>query len=126
MVGKLPGLNLPGHSYRERLLVCEPPACLAWACRCDWDEALEGLPETCSQYGDDGELLFKGLSAEVGIYEGQMAKVCPHTTTGRADYFGMAVNRAARFMSAARAGQVYIYCHVHIDIYINTDIHVYE
>ncbi|KAK9834379.1 hypothetical protein WJX74_000198 [Apatococcus lobatus] len=76
--------------------------------RCDWDEALESLPETCSQFGDDGELLFKGLSAEVGIYEGQMAKVCPHTTTGRTDYFGMAVNRAARFMSAACAGQVLI------------------
>ena len=108
--------------------------CLAWTCRCDWDEALEALPETCSQYGDDGELLFKGLAAEVGIYEGQMAKVCPHTTTGRADYFGMAVNRAARFMSAARAGQVSFlssymniyYCNIEYCHIVYQKVHTFE
>lgn len=41
-----------------------------------------------------------------------MAKICPHGTTGRADYFGSAVNRAARLLCAAQAGQVLVEEHV--------------
>jgi hypothetical protein len=41
-----------------------------------------------------------------------MAKICPHGTTGRADYFGTAVNRAARLLCAAQAGQVLVEEHV--------------
>ena len=43
---------------------------------------------------------------------GMMAKICPHGTTGRADYFGSAVNRAARLLCAAQAGQVLVEEHV--------------
>ncbi|GFR40333.1 hypothetical protein Agub_g875, partial [Astrephomene gubernaculifera] len=32
--------------------------------------------------------------------------VVPHATTGRADYFGALVNRAARLMAGAKAGQI--------------------
>eukprot|EP00803_Ostreobium_quekettii_P000398 evm.model.scf_50.9 EVM.evm.TU.scf_50.9 scf_50:168290-169207(-) len=43
----------------------------------------------------------------MGIYEGKPVRVVPHTTTGRADYFGQLVNRAARFCHAAgQGGQV--------------------
>ena len=43
----------------------------------------------------------------MGIYEGTPTSVCPHTTSGRCDYWGPFVNRAARFAnSAARGGQV--------------------
>ena len=41
-----------------------------------------------------------------------MAKICPHSSTGRADYFGSAVNRAARLLCAAKAGQVLVEEHV--------------
>ena len=37
-----------------------------------------------------------------------MAKVCPHTSTGRADYFGTTVNRAARVHLAAKPGQILV------------------
>ena len=37
-----------------------------------------------------------------------MAKVCPHTSTGRADYFGTTVNRAARLHVAAKPGQILV------------------
>ncbi|KAK9869016.1 hypothetical protein WJX84_000276 [Apatococcus fuscideae] len=53
-----------------------------------------------------GSILFAGLRAKCSIFHGTMSKIVPHTTTGRADYFGLAVNRAARFMGAAVGGQV--------------------
>ena len=49
---------------------------------------------------------------QVGIVPGKMAKICPHSSTGRADYFGSAVNRAARLLCAAKAGQVLVEEHV--------------
>lgn len=43
----------------------------------------------------------------MGVYSGMPTRVMPHTTTGRADYFGPMVNRAARYChAAARGGQV--------------------
>jgi hypothetical protein len=30
---------------------------------------------------------------QVGLVHGKMQKVCPHFSTGRADYFGSTVNR---------------------------------
>ena len=43
------------------------------------------------------------------MYEGVPTKVCPHTTTGRADYWGPFINRAARFSnSAAHGGQIMV------------------
>ena len=37
---------------------------------------------------------------------GSLEKVCPHFSTGRADYFGSTVNRAARLLCAAKPGQI--------------------
>lgn len=42
----------------------------------------------------------------MGIFTGVPLSVVPHATTGRADYFGALVNRAARLMAGAKAGQV--------------------
>ena len=47
---------------------------------------------------------------QIGIFPGHMAKICPHTSTGRADYFGPAVNRAARLLCAAKGGQILVRC----------------
>ena len=56
--------------------------------------------------GANGELLTRGLPAKISVFQGDMAKVCPHTVTGRADYFGSTVNRSARLLAGAQAGQV--------------------
>ena len=32
----------------------------------------------------DGTLLFRGLSAKTGIFEGDMTKIVPHTISGKA------------------------------------------
>ncbi|CAG9465741.1 unnamed protein product [Pedinophyceae sp. YPF-701] len=48
-----------------------------------------------------------GLVVRVGIYEGVPVSIVPHRSTGRADYFGPLVNRAARMcFSAAAPGQI--------------------
>jgi len=49
-----------------------------------------------------------GLRVQVGIIEGTYTSRGPHTSTGRADYFGPIVNRAARVAAAAHPGQVLI------------------
>lgn len=52
------------------------------------------------------QLIYRGFRSHVGIYSGPIDRVIPHVKTGRADYFGQPVNRAARLMSAARGGQI--------------------
>jgi len=39
------------------------------------------------------QVLFLGPRVKMGIYEGRPNRICPHTTTGRVDYFGPFVNR---------------------------------
>ena len=54
-----------------------------------------------------GNVVFRGPKVKMGIYSGVPTRVLPHNTTGRADYFGPLVNRAARYChAAARGGQV--------------------
>lgn len=45
---------------------------------------------------------------QVALVHGPLEKVCPHASTGRADYFGSNVNRAARLLCAAKPGQVLV------------------
>ena len=50
-----------------------------------------------------------GPRVRMGIYEGVPTMVCPHSTSGRCDYWGPFVNRAARFgNAAARGGQIMV------------------
>jgi hypothetical protein len=54
-----------------------------------------------------GNVVFQGPKVKMGIYSGLPTRALPHNTTGRADYFGPLVNRAARYChAAARGGQV--------------------
>ncbi|GAX81538.1 hypothetical protein CEUSTIGMA_g8966.t1 [Chlamydomonas eustigma] len=52
------------------------------------------------------KVLLRGLRCRVGVFRGTVDRVTPHVKSGRADYFGQPVNRAARLMSAAHGGQV--------------------
>jgi class 3 adenylate cyclase len=46
------------------------------------------------------------LLVQIGVHCGNFASMGPHTVTGRADYFGPVVNRAARIASHSETGQV--------------------
>ena len=58
-----------------------------------WGEEVLKLPACRVVYGDKKQMLFHGPRVRMGVYEGVPTRVCPHTTTGRADYFGPLVNR---------------------------------
>jgi len=52
-------------------------------CRLPWGEGLLGLAPTQEERSAvTGQLLFRGLSARVGIFHGPIVKLCPHSTTG--------------------------------------------
>ncbi|GLI59319.1 hypothetical protein VaNZ11_001174 [Volvox africanus] len=72
----------------------------------DWPtDLVEEHPEGRLLLAPDGRPLLRGFRAKVGIFTGVPLSVVPHATTGRADYFGALVNRAARLMAGAKAGQ---------------------
>ncbi|GFR45632.1 hypothetical protein Agub_g7040, partial [Astrephomene gubernaculifera] len=80
-----------------------------WLLQADWPtDLLEEHPEGRVQLSEDGRPLLRGFRAKVGIFTGVPLTVVPHATTGRADYFGALVNRAARLMAGAKAGQTLI------------------
>ena len=69
-----------------------------------WHEVPRKIQPCCmpiqSQYG----LLRYGPRVRMGLYEGVPTSVRPHSTSGRCDYWGPFVNRAARFSNAAAHG----------------------
>lgn len=71
------------------------------------------LPAAEEEKDLSGNIVFRGPRVKMGVYCGVPTRVVPHTTTGRADYFGQVVNRAARYChAAARGGQVGAMSHV--------------
>eukprot|EP00803_Ostreobium_quekettii_P009241 evm.model.scf_479.8 EVM.evm.TU.scf_479.8 scf_479:49921-55992(-) len=93
---------------------CRPRDALEWSCTLHiallsmpWPDGAN-VSKICGMTtAEDGTLLFNGLSARVGIFHGEV-RTLPHATTGRADYFGAPVNRAARLQSASWGGQTLV------------------
>ncbi len=69
-----------------------------------WSKAQLTLPGAQVEGGTPEEPAFNGPRVKMGLYHGVPTKIVPHTTTGRADFFGPLVNRAARTCHAAAAG----------------------
>lgn len=72
----------------------------------DWTPEMLQLPPMKAEWSEDGSLLFRGPRVKTGVYKGEPRSITPHSTTGRADYWGPLVNRAARMMAGARGGQL--------------------
>ena len=71
-----------------------------------WTPDMLALPPLQRACDECGYLIHRGPRVKTGIYMGEPRGVSPHGTTGRADYWGELVNRAARMMGAARSGQM--------------------
>mmetsp|Transcript_11005 Transcript_11005/g.40983 ORF Transcript_11005/g.40983 Transcript_11005/m.40983 type:complete len:1300 (-) Transcript_11005:2328-6227(-) len=72
-----------------------------------WSRELLELDEGCVLEDDLGRVMFRGLRVRIGIGVGEpLVRVDP--TTGREDYFGPVVNKAARVESFAKGGQIAI------------------
>eukprot|EP01026_Neomeris_dumetosa_P051023 TRINITY_DN4484_c0_g1_i1.p1 TRINITY_DN4484_c0_g1~~TRINITY_DN4484_c0_g1_i1.p1 ORF type:complete len:834 (+),score=115.70 TRINITY_DN4484_c0_g1_i1:327-2504(+) len=75
--------------------------------RTQWPRRIMQAPGFRQEHDNFGNCVFNGPRVKFGLYEGMPTQITPHTTTGRADYFGPLVNRAARFCHAgAHGGQV--------------------
>ncbi|MCJ1427724.1 hypothetical protein MMC29_005629 [Sticta canariensis] len=74
-----------------------------------WSQEVLALPNCGPQVTEEGLLIWYGPRVRMGMCEGSPTSVMPHTTSGRADYFGPFVNRAARYgNAAARGGQIMV------------------
>lgn len=58
-----------------------------------WSDDTLRLGPCLPVHGPGNQVLHLGPRVKMGIYEGRPNRICPHTTTGRADYFGPFVNR---------------------------------
>ncbi|KAK9851364.1 hypothetical protein WJX84_006381 [Apatococcus fuscideae] len=72
----------------------------------DWGAKILKQNATREIRGSANQVLMRGLPAAIGMLRGHVVSICPHATTGKADYFGATLNRAARIFSAAQPGQV--------------------
>ena len=71
-----------------------------------WEPAVL-LLQHCSPVRDDtGSLLYCGPRVRMGIFEGVPLRIQPHTSSGRADYFGRLVNRSPSVIPASALGAI--------------------
>jgi adenylate cyclase len=73
----------------------------------EWPQGILDVPEGREIFDSAGNLVARGLSVRMGIHTGN-PNCEPDVVTGRMDYFGPMVNRAARIMSTAGGGQIAI------------------
>ena len=60
-----------------------------------WTPDILQLPNCSPVLDASCHLLFSGPRVRMGLHGGVPARIQPHITTGRADYFGKLVNRCA-------------------------------
>ena len=59
-----------------------------------WSDRVLALPGCGPALNTSMEVIWVGPRARMGIWESVPNRVVPHTTSGRADYFGTLVNRS--------------------------------
>ena len=58
-----------------------------------WSREVLALPNCGAAGGANNDILWYGPRVRMGMYEGEPTRIVPHTTSGRADYFGPLLNR---------------------------------
>ena len=64
-------------------------------------------PYACPEYADDNVLIFNGLRVRMGLNTGK-AFCTQDIVSGRMDYFGRAVTRAAKVTGMAQGGEILV------------------
>lgn len=72
-----------------------------------WPNSLDHIEATALVIQNE-QVLFRGLRAAIGICADFPSSIVLHGSNGRADYFGVHVNRAARVLAGACGGQILI------------------
>lgn len=75
--------------------------------RGSWSKDILALPTCQTEVDAHSLVIWNGPRICMGICDGEPSLVCPHSTSGRADYFGPVVNRWAE-----HAGND-AFCHLH-------------
>lgn len=70
-----------------------------------WPQLLDTIAAT-QLITENGRVIFRGLRAAIGICADFPSSIVLHGSNGRADYFGVHVNRAARVFAGACGGQI--------------------
>ncbi len=70
-----------------------------------WPADILTMEDAREERGLDGQLLWRGFRVRMGLHAGE-PESRPDPLTGRMDYFGPMVNRAARVAGAAHGGQL--------------------
>ncbi len=101
--------SLLSKYIRYQLLTCSPPGYECQETDGQWMLAFHTL-ESAISFGVKivKKLEDAPLNVKVGIQKGNFTSQGPHAVTGRADYFGPVVNRAARIAAIGEAGQVLV------------------
>src|SRR5690606_3378046 len=73
----------------------------------NWPEEILMMDSARIEKDADGTVLFRGLRVRMGIHVGEPI-IEQDPVTGRVDYFGPVVNRAARVENQAQGGQIVI------------------
>lgn len=71
----------------------------------EWPQVLDTIDAT-QLITKDGQVIFRGLRAAIGISADQPSSLVLNSSNGRADYFGVHVNHAARVFAGACGGQI--------------------
>lgn len=74
---------------------------------CDWPRQILSQIDGSEQLDDEGRVIFRGLRVRMGIHWGRV-NCRRNPTTKRMDYFGPAVNLAARVSDSANGGQIVV------------------
>lgn len=77
-----------------------------------WPEALATVDDASTEVDAAGKPIWRGLRVRMGVHVGAPEHEV-NAITGRMDYFGPMVNRAARVASAAHGGQIVVSDEVH-------------
>ncbi|PRP84845.1 hypothetical protein PROFUN_07499 [Planoprotostelium fungivorum] len=76
--------------------------------RAEWPkELLDNSQFSKVVYDQDGTMIFRGLRVRMGVHMGK-PECRLDAVSGRVDYFGNMINRAAKIQSAATGGQVFM------------------